>query len=202
MLSRFLHERGVVVEKTGLYSLLVLFSMGVTRGKWSSLITELLEFKRLHDDNAPLEEALPSLLQADPRRYAGLGLRDLCRQLHERYRARQMPALLREVYARRPPMVLTPAEAFEQLVRVAVEAVPLEALPGRIAAVMLVPYPPGIALILPGERFASDQRVLVEYLQSLVALSREFPGFRSEVHGLRMREVQGELCHTVDCLCE
>jgi len=30
-----------VVEKTGLYSFLVLFSMGITKGKLSTLLTEL-----------------------------------------------------------------------------------------------------------------------------------------------------------------
>ncbi|MCL7462010.1 Orn/Lys/Arg decarboxylase N-terminal domain-containing protein [Pseudomonas sp. NW5] len=202
VLSRFLHERGVVVEKTGLYSLLVLFSMGVTKGKWSSLITELLTFKRLHDGNAPLEEALPSLLADEPQRYRGLGLRDLCQQLHEAYRRARLPALLEELHRQRPPMVLTPAEAFERLVRGAVEAVPLEALPGRVAAVILVPYPPGIALILPGERFGTLQHSLIDYLRAVVTLADAFPGFRSEVQGLREHEVQGARRYTVDCLLE
>ncbi|HBB22055.1 MAG TPA: lysine decarboxylase, partial [Pseudomonas sp.] len=59
VVSKFLWERGLVVEKTGLYSMLVLFSMGITKGKWSTLLTELLEFKRHYDANIPLIEALP-----------------------------------------------------------------------------------------------------------------------------------------------
>lgn len=40
-------SRRIEIEKTGFYSFLVLFSMEVTRGKWSTIITELLNFKDL-----------------------------------------------------------------------------------------------------------------------------------------------------------
>ena len=42
---KFLSARRIEIEKTGLYSFLILFSMGITKGKWSTLITELLNFK-------------------------------------------------------------------------------------------------------------------------------------------------------------
>ena len=51
---KFLSARRIEIEKTGLYSFLVLFSMGITKGKWSTLITELINFKDLYDANAPL----------------------------------------------------------------------------------------------------------------------------------------------------
>ena len=38
---KFLSSRRIEIEKTGLYSFLVLFSMGITKGKWSTLVTEL-----------------------------------------------------------------------------------------------------------------------------------------------------------------
>ena len=81
IVSRFLWERGLVVEKTGLYSFLVLFSMGITKGKWSTLVTELLEFKRCYDANLPLldvhgaaggrDAAVRGLRQAGARRGRG-----------------------------------------------------------------------------------------------------------------------------------
>ena len=52
--SSVLSARRIEIEKTGLYSFLVLFSMGITKGKWSTLITELINFKDLYDANAPL----------------------------------------------------------------------------------------------------------------------------------------------------
>src|SRR5690554_7169305 len=86
IVTRFLAERGLVVEKTGLYSFLVLFSMGITKGKWSTLLTELLEFKRSYDANLPLMDVLPSIAHAGGGRYQGMGLRDLCDALHGCYR--------------------------------------------------------------------------------------------------------------------
>src|SRR5262245_27731008 len=66
---KFLSSRRIEIEKTGLYSFLVLFSMGITKGKWSTLVTELLNFKDLYDANAPLREALPALYEAHPDAY-------------------------------------------------------------------------------------------------------------------------------------
>lgn len=150
VVSKFLWERGLVVEKTGLYSFLVLFSMGITKGKWSTLLTELLEFKRHYDGNTALSNCLPSVVAADASRYQGMGLRDLCDQLHGCYRANATAKQLKRLFTRLPEVAVSPARAYDQMVRGEVEAVPIEALLGRVAAVMLVPYPPGIPLIMPG----------------------------------------------------
>ena len=84
VVTKFLSSRRIEIEKTGLYSLLVLFSMGITKGKWSTLVTELLNFKDLYDANAPLKRVLPALVEAHPAAYAEMGLRDLCEQVHQR----------------------------------------------------------------------------------------------------------------------
>ena len=200
VVGKFLWERGVVVEKTGLYSLLVLFSMSITKGKWSTLVTELLEFKRLYDANTPLVEALPSIARSDPARYAGLGLRELCGQLHACYRDKRVPRALSRMYAHLPELVLKPAEAYDHLVRGEVEAVPLDALEGRVAAVMLVPYPPGIPLIMPGERFTAATRPIVDYLKFSRRFEQDFPGFESDVHGLQPDATGEGGGWTVDCV--
>ena len=82
LVSRFLDERGIVVEKTGAYSFLVLFSLGITRGKAGTLLSELFEFKRLYDRDAPLSEALPRLVGEHPDRYGQMTLRALGDELH------------------------------------------------------------------------------------------------------------------------
>ena len=76
--DKFLSSRRIEIEKTGLYSFLVLFSMGITKGKWSTLVTELVNFKDLYDANAPLKRVLPALVEAHPETYAKMGLKDLC----------------------------------------------------------------------------------------------------------------------------
>lgn len=197
VVSKFLWERGLVVEKTGLYSFLVLFSMGITKGKWSTLLTELLEFKRLYDANVALVDALPSVAREGVARYAGMGLRDLCEQLHACYRENATAKALKRMYTVLPQVAIKPADAYNQLVRGEVEAVPIEQLEGRIAAVMLVPYPPGIPLIMPGERFTAETRSIIDYLQFARTFDRQFPGFDADVHGLQKQE-GGQ--YAVDCL--
>ena len=196
VVSQFLRERGVVIEKTGLYSFLVLFTMGITKGKWSTLLAELLEFKRLFDEDAPLSDVLPSLVEEHSERYQRLTLQGLCAELHQGYQQHNTPFAMRHSYTDLPEPVCTPSDAYDALVRGHVEAVPVEQLAGRVAAVMLVPYPPGIPLIMPGERFAGDESPMLTYARSIHAFNEQFPGFEIEVHGLR-KSSQGS---TVDCL--
>ena len=54
LVVKFLDTRGIINEKSGDYSILFLFSVGITKGKWGTLITELFKFKRLYDENTPL----------------------------------------------------------------------------------------------------------------------------------------------------
>lgn len=198
VVSKFLWERGLVVEKTGLYSFLVLFSMGITKGKWSTLLTELLEFKRSYDANLPLIDVLPSIAHASNGRYQGMGLRDLCDALHGCYRENATAKALKSMYTALPELAIKPADAYDRLVRGEVEAVPIDQLQGRIAAVMLVPYPPGIPLIMPGERFTATTRSILDYLAFARTFDQAFPGFDIDVHGLQTEA--GE--YSVDCLVE
>jgi arginine/lysine/ornithine decarboxylase len=60
--------------------------------------------------------------------------------------------LVGDLLAVRPETVLTPREAFFA----ADEAVSLRAAAGRVAAEAITPYPPGIPLVMPGERLGAD----------------------------------------------
>ncbi|HHX6978510.1 lysine-specific pyridoxal 5'-phosphate-dependent carboxylase LdcA [Pseudomonas aeruginosa] len=202
IVSRFLWERGLVVEKTGLYSFLVLFSMGITKGKWSTLVTELLEFKRCYDANLPLLDVLPSVAQAGGKRYNGVGLRDLSDAMHASYRDNATAKAMKRMYTVLPEVAMQPSEAYDKLVRGEVEAVPIARLEGRIAAVMLVPYPPGIPLIMPGERFTEATRSILDYLEFARTFERAFPGFDSDVHGLQHQDGPSGRCYTVECIKE
>lgn len=202
VVSKFLWERGLVVEKTGLYTFLVLFSMGITKGKWSTLLTELLEFKRNYDANTDLLECLPCIAREDLVRYQGLGLRDLCDQLHACYRRNATAKQLKRLFTSLPEVVMKPADAYDRMVRGEVEAVPIDQLLGRTAAVMLVPYPPGIPLVMPGERFTESTRSIIDYLAFAVAFASGFPGFVADVHGLQLQMYEQGGVYTVDCIKE
>ncbi|MNP08776.1 Lysine decarboxylase, constitutive [compost metagenome] len=95
---------------------------------------------------------------------------------------------------------MKPADAYDRMVRGEVEAVPIDQLLGRVAAVMLVPYPPGIPLVMPGERFTEATRSIIDYLAFAAAFDSGFPGFVADVHGLQ-HETSGQgRIYTVDCI--
>ena len=64
IVAQYLRENRVVPEKNDLNSLLFLLTPGVESSKAGTLISALVAFKRLHDDNAPLEDAMPEFVRA------------------------------------------------------------------------------------------------------------------------------------------
>ena len=200
VVTKFLSSRRIEIEKTGLYSFLVLFSMGITRGKWSTLVTELINFKDLYDANAPLRRVLPAFVEAHPAAYAKMGLKDLCEQVHQVYREDNLPKAQKDMYTTLPEMAMRPADAYESLVRGRVESVEIDQLTGRTLAVMLVPYPPGIPLIMPGERITAATKSIHDYLLYARDFDRKFPGFETDIHGLRFEPAADGRRYLVDCV--
>lgn len=195
VLSKYLSEHGVVVEKTGLYSLFILFTIGVTKGRWNTLIAELHRFKDVFDRNIRIDELMPEFVAEQPQ-YSGLGLRDLCDQLHDIYREYDFANLSTDIYLEEPEVALLPTEAWSAMTGGRIEHVAVADLVGRISAVLLTPYPPGIPLLVPGERVSPK---IVEYLQAESELARRYPGCNGITHGLSVG-VDGE--KTVACVVE
>jgi lysine decarboxylase/arginine decarboxylase len=183
LLTAWLEARAIVPEKTADYTVLFLFSIGVTKGKWGTLVNALLDFKEAFDRDAPLADELPALVAAHPGAYEGLGLRGLAERMHAQVSESRRLALQEAAFAELPRPVLSPREAHSRLVRGEVEAVPAGRLAGRVLAVGLVPYPPGIPLLAPGESAGSADGAHLAYLAALRDWDRRFPGFSHEVHG-------------------
>ena len=76
---------------------------------------------------------------------------------------------------------LKPSDAYAKMAHREVERVPVHELEGRVTGVLLTPYPPGIPLLIPGERF--NERI-VNYLKFVREFNARFPGFETYVHGL------------------
>jgi arginine/lysine/ornithine decarboxylase len=186
--SRFLDERGIVVEKTGAYSFLVLFSLGVTHGKAGTLFAELLDFKRLYDSGAPVKQAMPRLAAENPARYGELTLKQLAEELQSALLDSKMAELTEAMYAELPQPVITPAAAYAHIVADTIEMLPVSELAGRVSAAMVVPYPPGIPVIMPGERFPEADHALLGYLHSSEQLDARFPHFETEIHGVNVQQ--------------
>jgi len=188
-----------VVEKTGSYSFLVLFSLGITKGKSGTLLAELLEFKRLYDSGASLAEALPRLVAEHPERYGSMTLRQLADELHAALRAVAMNELSEAMYAELPEPVVIPADAYDRLVAGRVEMLGVDDLAGRVSAEMIVPYPPGIPVVMPGERFGRSDSGLVRYLAASQDIDAHFPGFETEIHGVH---IESDGTYRLPCLAE
>ena len=62
---------------------------------------------------------------------------------------------------------------------------------------LVTPYPPGIPLLIPGERF---NVAIVRYLKFARDFNAAFPGFETDIHGLVRREVDGRMQYCVDCV--
>lgn len=187
---KFLDTRGIVNEKSGDYIILFLFSMGITKGKWGTLITELFEFKRHYDEKTPLEEIFPDLTGAYPDRYGGMTLTSLTDEMHTFKKEHRMCELLQEAFSILPVPGVSYADAFKNLVRGDVEQVPVSKAGNRIVATGIVPYPPGIPLLAPGERTGKLNEPLLQYLKSMQDFDTQFPGFEHDTHGVEI--IKGE----------
>ncbi len=199
VVASYLDGRRVEVEKTGDYTLLVLFSIGMTRGKWGTLLDGLLAFKRAYDSGKSVSEAIPDLAAAYPGRYGNLTLRELCDQMHAELGGRRIIELLDQAFGDIPAPATTPGEAYRRLVRGRTERVPVSDMAGRVAAVMVVPYPPGIPILMPGENAGAADGPILRYLLTLQELDARFPGFAHDIHGVE-RDQRG--IFSIECLNE
>ncbi len=197
VITKFLAEHGVVVEKTGLYSFFIMFTIGITKGRWNTLLTALQQFKDDYDKNQPMWRILPEFCAKHPR-YERMGLRDLSQSLHEMYAKGDIARLTTEMYLSDLHPAMKPSDAFANIARRNTERVEIDALEGRITTSLLTPYPPGIPLLIPGERF---NRKIVSYLQFTREFNAAFPGFDTDVHGLVDDEGEGTARrYSVDCV--
>jgi arginine/lysine/ornithine decarboxylase len=187
LVTAYLHRRGIEVEKTTDFTLLFLFSIGITKGKWGTLLNALLDFKRDYDRNTDLHEVLPEVVAAAPDAYRRLGLRDLAERMFGQLRDTRQTHWLAEAFSTLPAPVMTPAAAYQQLVRDRIEHVSLDRLADRVLATSVVPYPPGIPMLMPGEATGADDGPYLSYLRALWSWDRSFPGFGHDTHGVENR---------------
>ena len=196
IVTKYLAEHGVIVEKCGLYSFFIMFTIGITKGRWNTMVTELQQFKDDYDKNHPLWKVLPEFVAKHPR-YERVGLRDLCQQIHDVYKANDVARLTTEMYLSDMVPAMAPAEAFAKMAHREIERVEINELEGRVTSVLLTPYPPGIPLLIPGERF---NRTIVDYLKYARDFNERFPGFETDIHGLVKDESNGKVRYFVDCV--
>lgn len=188
VLSSFLYARGIVPSRTTDFMVLCLFSVGNTKGKWGTLINALLDFKKFYDENASLSLTIPSLPTSFPERYGKMGLKDLADEMFHTMRDSNMDKWQTAAFSNLPHPDTTPRIGFQKLMSGDVELLPLDQLAGRTSAVGIIPYPPGIPIIMPGENFGANDGPWLSYMRSLQDWGTKFPGFEKVVEGSIMKD--------------
>jgi arginine decarboxylase len=197
IVTKFLAEHGVVVEKTGLYSFFIMFTIGITKGRWNTLLTALQQFKDDYDRNQPLWRILPEFCQKHPR-YEQMGLRDLCQHVHALYAKYDIARLTTDMYLSDLMPAMKPSDAFAHIAHRTTERVAIDDLEGRITTSLVTPYPPGIPLLIPGEVF---NKKIVDYLKFAREFNAECPGFETDIHGLvEVVGADGKKAYFADCV--
>ncbi|MGA9164837.1 MAG: Orn/Lys/Arg decarboxylase N-terminal domain-containing protein [Thiobacillus sp.] len=188
LVTAYLDRHGVQVEKTTDFTILFLFSFGITKGKWGTLVTALLDFKRDYDANLKLEQAIPNLTASHPGRYGKLGLRDLADEMFDQLKRAKQTHWMSQAFSTLPTPHLTPAAAYRELVLDHIEHVALDDMANRVLATSVVPYPPGIPMLMPGENAGPADGPYLSYLRALRDWDARFPGFGHDTHGIEVRD--------------
>ena len=183
VVARYLNNHGVVPEKTGPYNMLFLFALGVDTMRTRALLRALQDFKRDYDHDVPIRTCMPDLFKLDPVFYMNMTLQQLTRGLHHVMRQSDFPRLMYHAYDDLPEMDYTPYQAFQKNLRGETHEIPLEELIGQVSANMILPYPPGVPLVMPGEKVTPQSATVLEYLTMLCDMGELFPGFETEIHG-------------------
>lgn len=188
LVAKFLDERGVVVEKTGPYNLLFLFSIGIDKTKALSLLRGLTEFKRSYDLNLRVKNMLPDLYAEDPDFYRNMRIQDLAQGIHKLIKQHNLSDLMLRAFDVLPEMKMTPHKAYQQQVKGNVETVEIEQLLNRVSANMILPYPPGVPVVMPGEMITNESRAVLDFLLMLCSVGEHYPGFETDIHGAKLGE--------------
>jgi ornithine decarboxylase len=195
VIANFLREQHVVPEKCDLNSMLFLMTPAEDESKLNTLIAKLVKFKDHWDRDAMLEDVLPTLCAEHGDRYGQYTVRRICCEMHDFYRDANIKDLQRCCFqaASFPQLAMSPQDAYEALVANDVDYVPLEKVHGRISATLALIYPPGIAIVVPGERWDDRAQPMLDYFLAFQESSNRFPGFNYEVQGVYQERAEGRI---------
>ena len=187
ILANYLRENRIIPEKCDLNTILFLMTPAESKAKMDALVDQLVRFEELIDRNAPMEEVLPSIYYSHIDKYKGYHIRQLCQEMHDFYKARNVSTLQQRLFSKEyfPEYVMNPQEANFEFQRNKGELVPLDEVEGRIALEGALPYPPGVLCVQPGERWS---RTACDYFLALEEGINQLPGFAPEIQGVYLIE--------------
>ena len=187
ILANYLRENRIIPEKCDLNTILFLMTPAESKAKMDALVNQLMRFEELIERNAPMEEVLPSIYYSHIDKYKGYHIRQLCQEMHDFYKARNVSTLQQRLFSKEyfPEYVMNPQEANFEFQRNKGELVPLDEAEGRIALEGALPYPPGVLCVQPGERWS---RTACDYFLALEEGINQLPGFAPEIQGVYLIE--------------
>jgi lysine decarboxylase len=183
IVAEYLNYHGEIVEKTGPYNMLFLFSIGVDEPKSIALLHGLSAFKTDYDSNLSVEEMLPEIYQKDPHFYRNMRIQELAGGIHQLMVKHNLPQRMYHAFDILPEVVITPHKAFQKVLIEKAEEIYIEDLLGRVNADMILPYPPGVPLLMPGEMITKECQCILDFLLMLCEIGEKYPGFETEIHG-------------------
>lgn len=187
ILANFLRENNIVPEKCDLNSILFLLTPAEDMAKMRQLVSQIKRFEELLEADAPLSKVLPSVYRANEERYRGYTIRQLCQEMHDFYKSRNVKQLQKEMFrkAHFPKVAMDPQQAHYEFMRGHAELVALENAEGRVAAEGALPYPPGVLCCVPGEVWGD---AVLKYFLALEEGINRMPGFSPELQGVYIQQ--------------
>ena len=183
ILANYLREHGIIPEKCDLNTILFLMTPAESKTKMDDLVAQLVRFEQLIEQDAPMQDVLPSIYYNNIDKYKGYTIRRLCQEMHDFYKDRNVSELQKKLFLHEylPEYVKTPQEANFDFVRGHGELVPLTEAVGRMALEGALPYPPGVLCVQPGERWSETAK---DYFLALEEGINKLPGFAPEIQGV------------------
>ena len=178
LLSHWLESRHVTVEKSDFHTLLFLVEPSDRQQKCERLISLFEECETAYEANAPMSSFAP-----DVTCLPGEGLKDYSLRYMDFLEKEQASRLSQTLFAEDhfPKAALTGRSAHQAFLRGERERVPLPKAKGRVSLEMILPYPPGITVLEPGEVWTDE---VLSYFLFLQKCSSTFPDFSPEILGV------------------
>lgn len=178
LLSHWLERRHVTVEKSDFHTLLFLIEPSDRQEKCERLLSLFEECETAYEANTPMSSFAP-----DVTCLPGEGLKDYSLRCMDFLEKEQASRLSQTLFAEDhfPKAALTGRSAHQAFLKGARERVPLPKAKGRVSLEMILPYPPGITVLEPGEVWTDE---VVSYFLFLQKYKSAFPDFSPEILGV------------------
>ncbi len=179
LVSAYLEAHGVTAEKSDFYTLLFLSEPGDSEEKGTHLVDLLCDLEKAYFANRPLSALLPG--------GSAEGLADFSARYADFLSAHHAHELQQALFSEDhfPASPMTAREAHQHFIKGNRKCIPLSEAEGEIALELVLPYPPGIAVLVPGEVWTKE---ILSYFLFLSDYGRLFPEFKPEILGVHERD--------------